>query len=124
MSGVEHAPVSPWKSGIACRCPRCGRGKLYAGYLKVAEACGECRLALKQHDSGDGPAFFVMSIIGAIVVALALWLELSYEPPYWLHLVLWAPLTLIGSLALLRPAKALLIALQFRHKVQDFGDGG
>jgi uncharacterized protein (DUF983 family) len=121
MAEGYYPPVSILKAGILSRCPRCGRGKLFDGYLSVAEICNACSFELKKHDSGDGPAVFVMFIIGAIVVALALWVELSYEPPYWLHVVLWAPAITIGSLVLLRPAKATLIALQYRNKAVEYG---
>ena len=119
--GAHYPPVSVLKAGLLFRCPRCGRGKLFAGYLRVAERCGACAFELERHDSGDGPAVFVMFIVGGIVVALALWLEISHTPPYWLHAVLWAPAAVIGSLALLRPAKALLIALQYRQRAPGFG---
>ena len=72
-------------------------------------------------DSGDGPAIFVMFAIGPIVVGLAVWLEFLLAPPYWLHMVIWPPLVLLGSIALLRPFKATLIALQFRNKAGDTG---
>lgn len=123
MAEEHYEPVSALRVGLACRCPRCGRGKLFAGFLKVAETCNACGLELKKHDAGDGPAVFVMFIVGAIVVALALWVELAYEPAYWIHVVLWAPLIVFGSMILLRPAKAILIALQYKHKVLEFGEG-
>jgi uncharacterized protein (DUF983 family) len=82
-----------------------------------------CGLSLKGADPGDGPAFFVMFIVGAIVVALAIVVELTAEPPYWVHVVLWAP-TVFGLSALfLRPAKAILVAFQFKNRAHDFGDG-
>ena len=119
---VDYPPVSVLKAGFLFRCPRCGRGKLFAGYLKVAAHCRACSLDFGRHDSGDGPAVFVMFIVGAIVVALAFWLEFTHAPPYRLHAVLWLPAVTIGSLALLRPAKALLIALQYRHGAAGFGE--
>ena len=120
--GTYYPPVSILKAGLLSRCPRCGRGKLYRGYLRVAERCGACQFELGRHDSGDGPAVFVMFIVGGVVVALALWLELTHEPPYWLHAVLWLPAITISSLVLLRPAKALLIALQYRLRAAGFGE--
>ena len=120
--GSYYPPVSVLKAGLLSRCPRCGRGRLFAGYLRVAPRCGNCAFELGQHDSADGPAVFVMFIVGGIVVALALWLEITHEPPYWLHAVLWLPAVTIGSLVLLRPVKALMIALQYRHRAAGFGD--
>ena len=80
--GTYYPPVSVLKAGFLFRCPRCGRGKLFSGYLRVASRCGACGLDLEPHDSADGPAVFVMFIVGAIVVALAFWLEFTHAPPY------------------------------------------
>lgn len=106
---------------MRCRCPRCGVGALFDGFLSVAPGCAECGLDLAAADSGDGPAVFVMFVVGPVVTLLALWVETAYTPPYWLHMVLWIPAVILGSLALLRPFKATLIALQYRHRA---GDGG
>ena len=119
MSG--HPPVSPFYAGMRCRCPRCGEGPLFSGFLTVAERCSVCGLDLKSADSGDGPAVFIIFIIGPIVVGLAFWVEFTFTPPYWVHMVLWVPAILLGSLALLRPFKATLIALQYRHRAGDTG---
>ena len=120
--GSYYPPVSVLKAGLLSRCPRCGRGKLFAGYLRVVPRCGNCSFELGQHDSADGPPVFVMFIVGGIVVALAFWLEFAHAPPYWLHAVLWLPAITVLSLVLLRPAKALLIALQYKHRAAGFGD--
>jgi uncharacterized protein (DUF983 family) len=115
-------PVSVWRAGLLCRCPRCGEGKLYSGILQVAERCTVCGLSLKEQDAGDGPAVFVMFLVGAIVVVLAIVLEFTVEPPYWVHVVLWVPLIVGLCALLLRPAKAILIAQQYKNRVQGFGD--
>ncbi|MBM3517187.1 MAG: DUF983 domain-containing protein [Alphaproteobacteria bacterium] len=115
MTGEAYGPISPFRAGLACRCPRCGRGKLFDGFLAVAPACTECGLDLGKQDSGDGPAVFIVLILGFIIVAAALILEMALAPPLWLHLVLWIPVTLGGSLLLLRPFKGVLLALQFHH---------
>ena len=120
--GSYYPPVSVLKAGLLSRCPRRGRGKLFAGYLRVVPRCGNCSFELGQHDSADGPAVFVMFIVGGIVVALAFWLEFAHAPPYWLHAVLWLPAITVLSLVLLRPAKALLIALQYKHRAAGFGE--
>ena len=122
MAEAPPLPVSFLRAGLLCRCPKCGRGRLYEGYLKVAEKCAQCGFELRKHDAGDGPAVFVVLIVGAIIVGLALWVEIVYQPPYWVHLVIWAPAILGGCLGALRPAKALLIAVQFKHKVLEFDD--
>ena len=80
--------------GLACRCPRCGRGKLYAGFLDLRANCEACGLDYAFIDAGDGPAIFIIMLAGAIVVTCALIVEVKYQPPYWLHAVLWLPLIL------------------------------
>ncbi|MBB5049200.1 uncharacterized protein (DUF983 family) [Rhodopseudomonas rhenobacensis] len=105
--------------GLACRCPRCGEGKLYAGFLTLAPSCTVCGLDYAFIDSGDGPAIFIIMIAGAIVVFCALIVEVKYQPPFWLHAALWLPLILATTLLPLRSMKALLIALQFYHKAQE-----
>src|SRR5437879_13619950 len=102
--------------GLAGKCPRCGRGKLYAGFLDLRPKCDACGLDYAFIDSGDGPAVFIIMIAGAIVVAAALIVEVKYQPPFWLHAALWLPLTLAVTLWPLRAMKSLLIALQFHHK--------
>ena len=113
--------TSPWRVGPLCRCPRCGQGPLFAGLLTVAPVCKVCGLDLAVQDSGDGPAVFVILVLGAIVVGLALAVELIFAPPLWLHMVLWPPLIVVGALTLLRPFKATLIAFQYRHRVAGLG---
>jgi uncharacterized protein (DUF983 family) len=105
--------------GIACKCPRCGRGKLYAGFLTLKPKCEVCGLDYAFIDAGDGPAVFVIMIAGAIVVASALIVEVKYQPPFWVHAALWLPLTLVVTLWPLRAIKSLLIALQFHHKAAE-----
>ena len=112
--------VSPFSAGLRCRCPACGRGKLFRGYLTVVSACDACGQDLAAHEEGDGPAVFIVLILGAVVVGLALWVELRFQPPLWLHAILWVPLTVLGAVALLRPFKATIIALQFRHRREDY----
>lgn len=124
MSEGNHPPVSPLTAGLLARCPRCGKGALFDGYLKVRERCANCGLELARHDSGDGPAVFVILILGFIVVGLALWVELTFEPPLWLHALIWAPTILGGALLMLRPLKATLIALQYKHRREDYEQPG
>ena len=115
-------PVSVYQSairGIACRCPRCGRGKLYQGFLTLRPACERCGLDYAFIDAGDGPAVFVILIAGFIVVAAARIVEVKYQPPFWVHAALWIPLVLAVTLWPLRALKSLLIALQFHHKAAE-----
>jgi uncharacterized protein (DUF983 family) len=117
ISTREFRAVSPLRVALACRCPRCGRGRLFAGLLNVRQACEICGLDLSAQDAGDGPAVFAILLLGAIVVGLAALVEINFSPPIWVHLLLWAPLILVGAVAMLRPLKAGLIALQYRHRL-------
>jgi len=107
---------SPFIAGLRCRCPRCGRGRLFDGYLTVRGTCEACGLGLADHDTGDGPAVFVIFILGAVMVPLALSVEAAFQPPLWLHAVLWSVTILAGTVALLRPLKGLMVALHYRHR--------
>jgi uncharacterized protein (DUF983 family) len=111
----DFSAVSLWRAALGCRCPRCGRGRLFAGLLSVRQACEVCGLDLSAQDAGDGPAVFVIFFLGLIVVGLAALVEIRYSPPIWVHLLLWTPLILGGAIVMLRPLKAGLIALQYRH---------
>ena len=113
------AQSSPILTGLKCRCPRCGEGKLFSGYLKLAPACTVCGLDLKFADSGDGPAVFVIFIVAPIVIALALLVGALFNPPPYIHLILCIPATLILSLLLLPPFKGVLVSLQYRHDAHE-----
>jgi uncharacterized protein (DUF983 family) len=106
-------------AGLLGRCPACHQGKLYDGYLSLAPRCEVCGQSYDFADSGDGPAVFVILITGFIIVGAALLVEVFYQPPYWLHAVLWGTLALVLPLLLLRSFKGVLIALQFRHKAEE-----
>jgi uncharacterized protein (DUF983 family) len=105
--------------GLRGHCPHCGEGRLFQGFLKLRPACDRCGLDFNFADAGDGPAVFVILLGGAVVVAAALITEVVYQPPYWLHAMLWLPLILLVTLAPLRPIKGLLIALQYHHRAQE-----
>ncbi|HJY51588.1 MAG TPA: DUF983 domain-containing protein [Stellaceae bacterium] len=111
----DYPAISPIRAALGCRCPRCGQGRLFAGLLSVRGACEVCGLDLSGQDAGDGPAVFVILFLGLIVVALAALVEVKFSPPIWIHLVLWTPFIIVGAIAMLRPLKAGLIALQYRH---------
>ena len=119
MEPHDHSLGTAARRGLAGRCPRCGPGALFAGFLTVAPRCESCGLDFAFADSADGPAFFVMSLAGFIVVCAALVVEVLYQPPYWLHALLWIPLILVATLLPLRPAKGLMLALQFHHKAEE-----
>jgi uncharacterized protein (DUF983 family) len=114
----EKSP-SPIVTGLSGCCPRCGKGKLFAGFLALRPRCEHCDLDFSFADSADGPAFFVMFIAGFIVAGSALAVEIVYAPPYWVHALLWGPLILLTTLLPLRPMKGLLIALQYHHQAAE-----
>ncbi|MGV8853761.1 MAG: DUF983 domain-containing protein [Devosia sp.] len=111
--------ISPFKAGLRCRCPRCGEGKLFKGYLKIAPVCSACGLDLSFADSGDGPAIFVIFLVAPVIIILALTVGAVFNPPPYVHLMLWIPATIIFSLALLPPFKGVLVALQYRHDAHE-----
>jgi uncharacterized protein (DUF983 family) len=82
----------------------------------VRQECEVCGLDLSAQDAGDGPAVFAILFLGMLVVGLAALVEIKFSPPVWVHLLLWAPLILVGAVVMLRPLKAGLIALQYRHR--------
>lgn len=101
-------------AGFQGRCPRCGQGKLFDGYLKVRDACPTCGQDFGFADSGDGPAVFITFFAGFIVVGVSLWLEIAYQPSYWVHAAVAVPVILITCLLPLRPLKGWLIARQYQ----------
>jgi uncharacterized protein (DUF983 family) len=101
------------------RCPRCGEGELFSGYLAVAENCRACGLSFAFADAGDGAAWFVMLASGALAVTAALVLELNWQPPYWVHGVAAAVFAIAVPLLLLRPVKAVLLSLQYRTSAEE-----
>jgi uncharacterized protein (DUF983 family) len=116
-------PITPLAAALRCRCPRCGRGKLFDGVLSVAPRCTVCGLDISEQDAGDGPTVLVILVLGAVIVGLAAFVEFKFEPPFWVHVVLFVPATLGGAILLLRPLKALLIAMQYRHLALGGGPG-
>ena len=120
MSGEQdYPPLSALTTGLAGRCPRCGQGALFSAFLTVAPGCEACGLSYAFADAGDGPAFFVSLIAGAIIAGLALLVEVAYEPPIWVYVVIFLPLTLVLCIAPLRPLKGVLIAQQYRMKAEQ-----
>jgi len=114
-------PVNPVLAGLACRCPACGQGALFDGYLSVSRRCQACGMDLSAADSGDGPAVFIVLVVGVVVCFSALFTEIAFHPPVWVHLVIWLPLAAILVLALLRPFKGVMLALQFHHRASEAG---
>ena len=115
-----NAPSSLY-AGLRCRCPRCGEGKLYSGFLKLAKSCDRCGLDYSFADPADGPAFFVMTGVGILVIAVWGWAVVAYQPPLWAQFATVFPALLIGCLGTLRPVKAWLVAEQYIHKASEGG---
>jgi uncharacterized protein (DUF983 family) len=106
----------PAQWGLKGRCPRCGQGRLFDGFLKVRPGCEACGLDFSTIQTGDGPASFIMQIAGFVVGFSALIVEIKFHPPMWLHLIVWLPLAAVLSLALMRPGRGLMIGLQYRNQ--------
>jgi uncharacterized protein (DUF983 family) len=125
----KHYPhLDPVPTGMRGKCPRCGEGALFSGLLTVKEECTACRLNYDFNDAGDGPTVFIIMGLGFVILGLALYVELNFGPPFWLHILLWFPLILLLGLPALRMTKGALIALTYHHKaaegVLDKGDEG
>ena len=118
MTGRASLPQSIM-TGLSGRCPRCREGALFSGFLGVRKECDRCGLDYSFADAGDGPAIFVILISGFIVVGAALIVEVVYQPPFWLHALLWGPLILAVTLLPLRLLKGLLIVLQYHHAATE-----
>ena len=128
MAGEPVPSPSPVITGLTGRCPRCGKGRLFDGFLSVNPACEACGLDYGFADVGDGPAVFIMFLAGFIVAGTALVVEFVYQPPFWLHALLWGPLAVLVCVGPLRPLKGLMIALQYHFQAAegriDRGGGG
>ena len=112
-----YAPLPPVRVGLAGRCPRCGKGAIFRGLLEVAPQCTAC--GLKFEDPGDGAAMFVILIGNFLILGAALWVEFTFSPPIWLHLLIWAPLIVFFCIGSLRLIKGMLVALQYRHSAAE-----
>lgn len=111
--------LSMWR-GLLGRCPKCGEGKMFRKFLKVVDRCEVCGEELHHHRADDAPAYFVIAIVGHVVVALAFIVEVAFWPPLWVSLALWLPLTVILAVALLQPIKGALVGLQWSYRMHGF----
>ncbi|MEJ2816712.1 MULTISPECIES: DUF983 domain-containing protein [unclassified Caulobacter] len=109
------------QAGLTCRCPRCGEGKLFAGFLRLAKRCDRCGQDFSFADPADGPAFFVMTGVGIVVIAIWAWAVVAWNPPLWVQFATVFPALLAGCLGTLRPVKAWLVAEQYIHKASEGG---
>ena len=113
--------VNPYLAGAMSRCPNCGEGQLFEGFLKISPRCEACGFDLTKADSGDGPAVFVIFIAGFIAAFGVLFTDVALRPPIWLELIVWLPIALVLCLALLRPVKGPMVAAQFANKASEAG---
>ena len=110
------ARIDMIRAGFVCRCPNCGKGPLFEGFLKVIERCTICGFDFTRLNTGDGAAVFIMQIAGGLVVFTALFIQIAYDPPIWAMLAVALPLVVGLSLGLMRPGKGVMIALQMRNR--------
>jgi uncharacterized protein (DUF983 family) len=116
---TDPAEPSPLLAGLKGLCPRCAAPTLFAGLTGFAPKCRACGLDYQGFNVGDGPAAFLILIIGALITGLAIALELSASPPFWVHVILWVPLTAAAVIGSLRVAKGVLLALEYRHRARE-----
>lgn len=111
--------VSPLRAGLSCRCPQCGEGPVFKSYLGLAPKCTSCGADFSKADSGDGPAFFVMFLVGILVTPPVLLVQVLFDPPAWVQVLIWSPIIILLAIWLLRPFKSLLFALQWSNKAEQ-----
>lgn len=106
------------------KCPRCGTGDLYRPglTLTVRDICSDCGLALEKNDSADGPAVFLIFVLGTGIVPAALLVDLWFAPPIWVHAIIWTIISLVLTVGALRPLKAFIIGLQFKHRASHWSE--
>jgi uncharacterized protein (DUF983 family) len=119
-SEEQEAMTSVLAAGFGSRCPRCGAGALFRRGLVLRDACERCALSYAFADSGDGPAVFATFLLGTFILGSALILEFKAGPPVWVHVLVWGVLTPLAAFFLLRVLKATLIALQYKHKAEEW----
>ena len=116
----NHYPdISPLKTGLAGKCPRCGRGQFFDGYLTVAKSCASCGLSFSFADAGDGAAWFVMLFASIFGVGSILGIEVAYSPSWWVHVLIAVPVLIIIPMILLRPMKGVLLAQQWKTNASE-----
>ncbi|HPF77914.1 MAG TPA: DUF983 domain-containing protein [Alphaproteobacteria bacterium] len=110
------------KSGLACKCPKCGKGALYPALFNptLNDKCPDCGLDLAKNDSADGPAVFLIFILGFLLVPMALIFDHVFSPPLWVHAVLWGSIAIAMTLGALKPLKSYIIYLQYKHRQSDW----
>ena len=115
---MAHSPLA---SGLAGRCPKCGEGFLFDGFVKVARRCEACGFDLASIDTGEGPAVFIILIVGVLAGFGMLIMEVAVHPPVWLQLLIWLPVTVVLCGVLMRPLKGMMVASQYMNKARETG---
>jgi uncharacterized protein (DUF983 family) len=118
VTSAGSSEPSASAAALKGQCPRCGAPTLFAGWVRFASKCRNCGLDFAAFNVGDGPAAFLILIVGAIVTAGAITLELAAEPPFWVHLM-WIPVAALLTLGGLRVAKAWLLVQEYRHRARE-----
>jgi len=118
------AKLAPLGTAMLGRCPRCGQGKLFSGVLNIREGCDVCGLDLRGVDTGDGAAALVILVLGFIIVGLAFWVDIRFEPPLWVHAVIWPLVTVPAAILMIRPLKAGLVWSQYRNRRTEMDASG
>ncbi|MGN6818535.1 MAG: DUF983 domain-containing protein [Sphingomonas sp.] len=118
-AGARPVAVAPVEVALKGLCPRCGAPTLFAGWIRFADSCKACGLDFSAFNVGDGPAALLILVLGGAIVAAAIVLELSLSPPFWVHVLIWVPLSAAAVVAALRVSKAGLLALEYRNKARE-----
>lgn len=117
----DYPPLSPWSTGLRGLCPRCGQGRLFSKQFKVAESCAHCHLDLTKADVGDGPIPLITLVVGFLGVGIGAWMQFTFDPPVWVQIAVTFPIIIGVALAMIRPLKGILVALQYQHQAGDTG---
>lgn len=116
---TDKVPTPLVRAALEARCPRCETAPLFDGWVRFAPRCRACGLDYGKFNVGDGPAAFLILIIGALITALALMLQLGAHPPFWVHIILWVPITTALTILCLRASKAALLILEYRNQARE-----
>ncbi len=109
------------RATLACRCPRCGSGPLFAGLLTIRPACTACGLDFTGADTGDAFAVPILIVLGAIIVGAAFWLDTRYSPPLWVHALIWPPVTAVLAVVMTRYIKSFFTVQQYHTRRDEMG---
>lgn len=116
---AHYPPIDPVQAGLRGSCPRCGQGKAFDGIITLKDQCTACGLQISDYEVGDGAAIFVIMIANILVMGMALWFEFTFEPPLWLHVVIWLPVILGICVFCIRIFKGMLLAQQYRKNASQ-----